>query len=99
MKSFASFDRTDTIYAVRRDSPLIAAQGDGECFIASDIPAILSYTRDYYLMDTDEIAELKNGVIRFFDLSGKAPDLTLDSAIHLHLFSRYPVRKPFIFKK
>lgn len=63
-------DKTDTIYAVRRDSPLIAAQGDGECFIASDIPAILSYTRDYYLMDTDEIAELKNGVIRFFDLSG-----------------------------
>ena len=64
-------DRTDTTYAVRRDSPLIAAQGEGECFIASDIPAILSYTRDYYLMDADEIAELKDGKIRFFDLSGK----------------------------
>lgn len=63
-------DKTDTVYAVRRDSPLIAAQGDGECFIASDIPAILSYTRNYYIMETDEIAELKNGKIRFFDFSG-----------------------------
>ncbi len=64
-------DRKDTIYAVRRDSPLIAAKGEGECFIASDIPAVLSYTRKYYLMDAGEIAELKGGEIRFFDLDGR----------------------------
>ena len=64
-------DRKDTIYAVRRDSPLIAAKGEGECFIASDIPAVLSYTRKYYLMDAGEIAELKGGEIRFYDLDGR----------------------------
>lgn len=72
-------DRTDTIYAVRRDSPLIAAVGDGECFIASDIPAILSYTKEYYLMNTDEIAELKDGKIKFYDLSGN--DITSDKEL------------------
>ena len=63
-------DKTDTIYAVRRDSPLIAAKGVDECFIASDIPAVLSYTKDYYLMDTDEIAELRDGEITFYDMRG-----------------------------
>lgn len=63
-------DRPDTVYAVRRDSPLIAAKGDGESFIASDIPAVLSYTRDYYLIDRGEIAVLKNGTVSFYDNSG-----------------------------
>ena len=48
-------DRKDEIYAVRRDSPLIAAKGDGECFVASDIPALLSYTRTYCLPEPGEI--------------------------------------------
>lgn len=51
-------DFPDRIYAVRRESPLIVGVAKGESFIASDVPAILQYTRDYYLLDHDEIATL-----------------------------------------
>ncbi len=57
-------DFPDVIYAVRKDSPLIIGLGEGENFIASDIPAILQYTRDYYLIDENELVELtKDGVL------------------------------------
>ena len=46
----------ETIYAIRKDSPLIVGLGEGENFIASDITAILDYTRDYYLLEEGEIA-------------------------------------------
>lgn len=46
----------DRIYAMRKDSPLIVGIGDGENFIASDITAILKYTRDYYQLDEGELA-------------------------------------------
>ncbi len=58
-----STDEPDTIYAVRKDSPLIIGLGTGENFIASDIPAVLEYTKDYYLVEDGEIAVLTtNGV-------------------------------------
>lgn len=44
-------DFPDKIFAVRKDSPLIVGLGEGENFIASDIPAILKYTKKYYLID------------------------------------------------
>ncbi len=49
-------DHPDTLYAIRRDSPLIVGIGDGENYIASDIPAILSRTNKYYLLETNELA-------------------------------------------
>ena len=61
-------DFPDRIYAVRKDSPLIVGKGDGENFIASDVPAIMRYTRDYYLLEENEIAELKKDHVDFFDL-------------------------------
>ena len=64
-------DRKDEIYAVRRDSPLIAAKGDGECFVASDIPALLSYTRTYCLPEPGEIVRLRRGVLTLFSADGK----------------------------
>lgn len=56
-------DFPDRIFAVRRESPLIVGVAQGESFIASDVPAILKYTRDYYLLEHNEIATLtKDGV-------------------------------------
>ncbi len=63
-------DRPDTVYAVRHASPLIVAQGEKEAFLASDIPAVLSYTRSYYLPKSEEIAILQNGSVSFVDFAG-----------------------------
>ena len=60
-------DFPDRLFAVRRESPLIVGVTDSECFIASDVPAILQYTRDYYLLDHDEIATLSNDGVEFVD--------------------------------
>lgn len=60
-------DFPDRIFAVRRESPLIVGIADGECFIASDVPAILQYTRDYYLLEHDEIATLSGEGVTFVD--------------------------------
>lgn len=53
-------DEVDTIYSIRKDSPLILAKKDDEYFIASDIAALLKYTNEYYLLDKGEIAKINN---------------------------------------
>ncbi len=58
-------DQPDTLFAVRKDSPLIIGRGNGENFIASDIPAILEYTHDYYLLEQEELAVLTKDQIQF----------------------------------
>lgn len=71
----------DSIFAVRKDSPLIVGKGDGESFIASDVPAILKHTRDYYLLDENEIAVLnKNDGIAFYDKYGQEIEKPLQTA-------------------
>jgi glucosamine--fructose-6-phosphate aminotransferase (isomerizing) len=60
-------DFPDRVFAVRRESPLIVGVAEGECFIASDVPAILKYTRDYYLLDHNEIATLTADGVSFVD--------------------------------
>ncbi len=56
------------IFAVRKESPLIVGKGQGEMFIASDITAILNHTREYYLLEEGEIAEIdENGAV-FYDI-------------------------------
>ena len=57
----------DTIFAVRRESPLVIGVGKEESFIASDVPAIIEYTKDYYLLEHDEIAVLSHDGIRVYD--------------------------------
>lgn len=64
-------DRPETVYAVRCESPLIVAQGQGEVFIASDVPAVIKYTKDYYLLEQGEIAVLKHGAVQFCSLHGR----------------------------
>lgn len=60
-------DFPDRVFAVRRESPLIVGIADGEAFIASDVPAILQYTKNYYLLEHDEIATLTNEGVSFVD--------------------------------
>ncbi len=64
-------DEPGTVYAIRNASPLIAAKNNTGTFIASDITAVLKYTRSYYRIDENEIAVLKKDDISFFTLDGK----------------------------
>ena len=59
-------DDTDAIYALRKGSPLIVAKSEIGNFVASDIPAILDYTKNYYLLDEGEIAVIKQDNIKFY---------------------------------
>lgn len=63
-------DHPDTIYATRKDSPLIVGLGKGENYIASDIPAILNHTRDVYLLENHDIAVLTTDTIQIFGADG-----------------------------
>ncbi|MCT4605724.1 MAG: glutamine--fructose-6-phosphate transaminase (isomerizing) [Marinisporobacter sp.] len=60
-------DEPDKIVAVRKDSPLIVGIGENENFIASDIPALLKYTRDMYLIENDEVVLLTKDEIKIFN--------------------------------
>ena len=59
----------DVIIVVRKDSPLVIGKGNGENFIASDIPAVLRYTKDFYLLDDNEFAVIYKDKINFYDFS------------------------------
>lgn len=59
-------DHPDEIFAVRKDSPLIVGKSDDAAFIASDVPAILKYTRDVYYIDNSEVVCLKSGELKFY---------------------------------
>lgn len=61
-------DKPDEIIAARKDSPLIVGIGENENFLASDIPAVLKYTRDCYLLDDNQIALLKKDSIKLYDI-------------------------------
>lgn len=63
-------DRPGELYATRLGCPLIAAKGDGENFIASDIPAILEYTRSYILLEEGGIAKVTSNNITIYDAKG-----------------------------
>ena len=62
-----SKENPDIMVVVRKDSPLVIGKGYNENYIASDIPAILSYTKDFYLLENLEFAMLSRDSIRFFD--------------------------------
>jgi len=57
----------DNMVVVRKDSPLVIGTCEDEKYLSSDIPAILSYTRDFYLLNDLEFVLLTNSTARFFD--------------------------------
>ncbi|MBO1679704.1 glutamine--fructose-6-phosphate transaminase (isomerizing) [Bittarella massiliensis (ex Durand et al. 2017)] len=58
----------DKLFGVRKESPLIVGLGEGENFIASDVPAILKHTRNYYLLEENEVATLTAEGVTITDL-------------------------------
>ena len=59
-------DCPDQIFAARKDSPLIVGQNEEGCFIASDVPAILKYTRKVYYVDNQEVVRLRADHMHFY---------------------------------
>ena len=64
-------DRPGEIYAARKDSPLILGVSEGESYLASDVPAILKYTRSVYYIGNLEIARLGQGTVQFYNIDGE----------------------------
>lgn len=58
------------IYVARKDSPMILGVNDDGCYVASDVPAILNYTRNVYYIGNMEIGRLSDGQITFYNLDG-----------------------------
>lgn len=73
-------DDPDTLYAVRKDSPLIIGLGERENFIASDIPAIIDKTRDIYRLNDNEIAVIKRDNVTVYN---EAKEIITKNKIHI----------------
>ena len=64
-------DYPEEIYAARKDSPMIIGVTEGESYLASDVPAILKYTRNVYYIGNMEIGRLRRGEVTFYNLDGE----------------------------
>ena len=70
-------DHPDEIFAARKDSPLIIGTTENAAFLASDVPAILKYTRSVYYIGNLQVARLSPGNVKFYDLNGDEVTLPL----------------------
>ena len=68
-------DHPGEIYTARKDSPMIIGVADGESFIASDVPAVLKFTRNVYYIGNRQSARILPGEVHFFDLNGDEIEL------------------------
>ena len=70
-------DYPDEIFVARKDSPLIVGTTEDASYIASDVPAILKYTRSVYYIDNLQVGRIAPGSVRFYDLNGDEVSLPL----------------------
>lgn len=73
-------EHKNKIYAVRKESPLIVGIGKDEMYIASDMTAILEYTKEYYLPEAGEIAEVDKDGVTFYDIHGNVIEKEINVA-------------------
>ena len=73
-------DHPDEVYAVRKDSPLIVGTSPEGNLIASDVPAVLKYTRDVYYLENEEIVKLTRDGLHFYNIDEEELEKT---AIHI----------------
>lgn len=72
-------DFSDKIIVAKKDSPLVIGTTKGANYIASDIPALLSYTKDFYLLEDGEIAEITANVLSFYNFDLKSIDKKIET--------------------
>ena len=70
-------DYPGEIYAARKDSPMIIGVSEGAAYLASDVPALLKYTRQVYYIDNHQSVRILPGEVHFFDLNGDEVDMPL----------------------
>ncbi|MCR5567013.1 MAG: glutamine--fructose-6-phosphate transaminase (isomerizing) [Clostridiales bacterium] len=70
-------DYPDEIFVARKDSPLVIGTAEGASYLASDVPAILKYTRNVYYIDNLQVGRIRPGEVRFYDLNGDEVSLPL----------------------
>ena len=75
-------DHPDELYAVRKDSPLIVGETENGCVIASDVPAVLKYTRDVYFIENEEIVRMEKDSMQFFNVDEEEIEKTPVQTCH-----------------
>lgn len=73
-------DYPDRLYACRRESPLVIGLGKGENFIGSDVTSFISYTKNYYLLEAGEIAEIRRDSVVIRDIDGQTVEKKVQTA-------------------
>lgn len=69
----------DRVFTMKKDNPMIIGRGNGENYIASDIPAILPYTKDCYIVKDNDFVELSKDGITVYGLDGKEKEAEINS--------------------
>ncbi len=99
----------DTIYVIKKDSPLIIGKGENINFIASDVPAILKYTKKYYILEDYEYGKITCNNITIYDKDGnvlkkdlkeyQGSDLSSDKGIYEHYMLKEILEQPSTIRK